>query len=302
MDSKYNLTISDIDTNVSRFLTYIYGTAIRSQNPVVNFIVAGPGAGKTGVEMSIRNELNDSGEKTSSISSDKIAEFHPNYEELKEQDPLTCYTLTRKFVRPAAPKIYGELIKNKVNITSEQTFDKGQDDFDFVETFKKGGYKVNINIIATDILISRLSCYEREALMLQVGETPRAISDVLQEKMYNSFISEIKELQKLGMIDDLRVYTRGKSINKPNLVYGKDCTSYQSFEEAIHAERQKQRDEIISNPISYLKKLNETRNSIKENGVNEFLTKNAVEGLNKLEKELYILLSQQQNPNNEGRE
>ncbi len=47
---KYDLTISDIETNVNRFLTYVYGSAVSSQKPEIDFIVAGPGAGKSGVE------------------------------------------------------------------------------------------------------------------------------------------------------------------------------------------------------------------------------------------------------------
>lgn len=60
---KFDLTENDIIENVNRFLTYIYGTSKSSKNPEVSFIVAGPGAGKSGVEMYLKNQLKERGEK-----------------------------------------------------------------------------------------------------------------------------------------------------------------------------------------------------------------------------------------------
>lgn len=54
---KYDLTIADIKNNANRFLSYIYATARRSQEPEIDFIVAGPGAGKSGVESYLKNKF-----------------------------------------------------------------------------------------------------------------------------------------------------------------------------------------------------------------------------------------------------
>ena len=302
MGNKYELTIQDIDANIKRFMTYIYGTAVSSKNPIVEFVVAGPGAGKTGVETYIKNQKKKEGGRLSSVSSDIIATFHPNYEDLIEEDSDTRYRETRKFVRPAAPKIYENMVKNKISIVNEQTFDKGQSDFDFVKKFKEGGYQTNINILATDIFISRLSCFEREAAMLEIGETPRGIPKEDQYKMYNSFVKEIEEFISLDLIDNVRIYTRGKSINKPNLVYDEKSSNANDFVEIINAERQKQRDEIIKNPVEYLKRLERVKNVIEENGINEVLTRDALAGIEELEKDFYDLISKNKNTDSIERE
>ena len=282
---KYDLTIADIKNNVNRFLTYIYATLKSSENPEIDFIVAGPGAGKSGVESYLKNKLKRNDERCAIVNSDKIAEFHPDYEDAIEELPEVCYEITRKFVRPASPIIFEELRNNNINILNENTFDKGQEDIEFVKQFIDAGYKIKVHIIAADIYISRLSCYEREARMLQDGDTPRGISKDTQERMYNSFIDEISELEKLGYCDELNVYTRGENINKPILVYKLGDNKYRDFKDALITERKKQRKELLANPSEYLSKIKTVSDIIKKNGINEVVTNNSLKGLEELQKD-----------------
>lgn len=282
---KYELTIADIKNNANRFLAYIYATARRSEKPEIDFIVAGPGAGKSGVESYLKNKLKEEDERCAIVNSDKIAEFHPDYEDAIEELPEVCYKVTRQFVRPATPIIFSELRNNNINILNENTFDKGQGDIDFVKDFIEAGYKIKVHIIATDMFISRLSCYEREARMLQNGDTPRGISKETQTRMYNSFIDEIAELERLGYCDELNVYIRGENINKPELVYQLGEDKYRDFKEAIIEERKKQRKKIFANPSEYLAEIRDIRQIIEKNGINEVLTNNSLKGLDELQKD-----------------
>lgn len=283
---KYDLTEEDIQQNIKRFLTYIYGISVSSKNPKVFFIVGGPGSGKSGVEIFLKNQLKEQGEKATVVSSDKIAEFHPYYEEvLTELLPQERYLITRQFVEPAIPVIYKELQKHKVNILNEKVFHKGATDIEFVRNFKKVGYKVSINILATDIFINRISCYEREARTLEAGDSPRGIAKRNHEKMYNAFVDEVSQLQRENLCDEINVYKRGKSINKPELIYQLGDTNYQNFIEALYTERAKQRNEILSNPTDFLMRIKNTKNSIQLNGVNPILTKDALNGLQELQED-----------------
>lgn len=283
---KFDLTKKDITENINRFLTYIYGTSKSSANPEVSFIVAGPGAGKSGVEMFLKNQLKARGEKATVVGSDKIAEFHPHYEEaLTELLPEERYQVTRQFVRPATPIIYEELQKHKINILNEKVFNKGNTDIEFVRTFKEAGYKVIINMLATDIFMNRLSCYEREARALEAGDSPRGISKRDHEKMYNVFVEEIQQLERENLCDEINVYQRGESINKPKLVYQLGDTRYQNFVEALYTERTKQRNSLLSNPADYLMRIKKAKESIQLNGVNPVLTENSLNGLQELQED-----------------
>lgn len=227
---KYELTPADIQSGINRILVDAFSSATISNHPTLVYITAGPGSGKTAIEVHLKKKFKENGERAYIINSDKIAQYHPNYEEALEELPEECYRITRQFVRPAAPRIYDELMKNKINILNENTLDKGDQDIELTRKFKENGYKVSINIIATDILESRISCYEREAAMLQAGLTPRGCSKETQMRMYNSFVTEVQELDKLGLCDEINVYTRGENINKPPILkYKKEAILIETF-------------------------------------------------------------------------
>lgn len=293
---KFNLTQNHIEQNINRFLAYVYGTSVRSKNPEVAFIVGGPGAGKSGIEIFLKNQFKQRGEKATIVSSDKIAEFHPYYEEaLQELLPEECYRVTRQFVRPATPIIYQELQKNKINILNENVFNKGEVDIQFVESFKKANYKISVHIMATDIYANRLSCYEREVKMLECGDSPRGIDKNSHLSMYNAFTKEIQQLESMGLCDEINVYKRGNSISKPELVYQLGDRRYHNFVEALYNEREKQRKEIMSNPADYLMRIKQAKNSIQLNGVNPVLTENSIKGLQELQEDFIKDLNQEKN-------
>lgn len=277
---KYNLTPIDIQMGINRLLTDAYASSTISNNPSLIYISAGPGAGKTAIEMHFKKEFKDKGEKAYSINSDKIAEFHPNYEEALEELPEECYRITRQFVRPAAPKIYEELMNNKINIIN-----KGDSDIELTRKFKEHGYKIIVNVIATDLFESRLSCYEREAAMLLASLTPRGCSKETQIRMYDAFVPEIKKLDDLGLCDDINVYIRGENINKPPILkFSKTMNNtYNNFNEALIKERAKQRQKLLEDPENYLSRIKNAKNTIVNYGVNEQLTQNSLNGLNELQ-------------------
>lgn len=281
---KYKLTPTDIKTGINRLLADAYSTATISENPSLVYISAGPGAGKTAIEVFLKKQFKERGERAYIVNSDKIAEFHPYYEDALEELPEECYRITRQFVRPAAPQIFDELMKNKINIINENTLDKGESDIELAKKFKENGYKISANIIATDIFESRLSCFEREAASLLAGLTPRGCSKETQMRMYNSFVSEVKELDKLGICDEINVYIRGENINMhPILKYTKGSNSYRDFYEAIIEERAKQRKSLLDNPADYLVRIEKAQKIISEYSTNEKLKQNSLSGLKELQ-------------------
>ena len=289
---KYKLTPTDIKTGINRLLADAYSTATISENPSLVYISAGPGAGKTAIEVFLKKQFKEKGERAYIVNSDKIAEFHPYYEDALEELPEECYRITRQFVRPAAPQIFDELMKNKINIINENTLDKGESDIELAKKFKENGYKISANIIATDIFESRLSCFEREAASLLAGLTPRGCSKETQMRMYNSFVSEVKELDKLGICDEINVYIRGENINMhPILKYTKGSNSYRDFYEAIIEERAKQRKLLLDNPADYLVRIEKAQKIISEYSTNEKLKQNSLSGLKELQMDFISELS-----------
>ena len=280
------LTAAEINDGVNRFLAEAYATATVSDNPELIFVCAGPGAGKTSVEKYFKNKFKENEEKLFEVSSDKVAMYHPNYEEILEELPEVCYSLTREFVKPALPKIYEGLRKSKISIINEKTFSRGAD-VEEVRAFKDAGYKISVNIMATDLLESRLSCYEREAYSLKQGLTPRGCSTENQIRMHTSYINGIRELEREGLIDEIKVYIRGENINKPPIQkYKSGDENYIDFEDAVIKEEAIQREKIIENISVFISRIEETKKIIQEYGQNENLTNNALEGLSQLQNDV----------------
>ena len=280
---KYDLTMNDIDLGIKRILTEAYATATVSDNPELIYVSAGPGAGKTAIEIYYKKLFKEKGQRIFDINSDKIAQFHPQYEEALQELPEECYRITRQFVRPATLRIFDELNKTHISIINENTLDKGDYDIANAIKFKENGYKVSVCVMATDMFESRLSCYEREANTLLIGLNPRGCSKETQTRMYNSFISGIEQLDSLGLLDEINVYVRGENVNKPPVLkYSKGDTSYSCFQEAITMERAKQRNELLRNPEEYLRRIETAKRIISQYGMNETLTQNSLLGLEEL--------------------
>ena len=134
---KYDLTPSDIQMGVNRLLAEIYSSSVISENPTIIYVVGGPGTGKTAIEIYYKKKLKNKNEKAYMLSSDKIAKFHPNYDDAMEELPEDCYKITRQFVKLALPIIYNELIKNRISIINETSLSKGEQDIERARNLKK---------------------------------------------------------------------------------------------------------------------------------------------------------------------
>lgn len=286
---KYKLTQKDIEDGVNRILLDVYASSTISNKPKLIYIVAGPGAGKTSVEAHFRDLLKKEDEKPYTLDSDKIAQFHPDYEEVVKELPEDGYRITRQFVRPVAPVVFDELMKKHISIINENVLNKGESDIEQAKKFKKNGYKVLVNVMATDLFESRLSCYERNAAMLLAGLTPRGASKITQENMYNCFVDEIRQLEQLGFCDEINVYIRGENINEPPVLKysskGGNENKYRDFYEAIVEERRHQREKLTSNPEEYFQRIEDAKKIIAEHRIKEELTNNLLIELEELKED-----------------
>lgn len=289
---KYDLKPTDIELGIRRILTEAYATSNVCDEPELIYIAGGPGSGKTSIEKFLKRNLAQNEKDAFIINSDKIAEYHPQYDEAIEELPEECYRITRQFVRPATPVIYDELRKNRITLLNENTLDHGDTDVEQARKFKDAGYKIVVNYMVEDILETRLCCEERDAATLRLGMTPRGCSKETQERMYNSSLPTIKRLIEEGLVDGVNLYKRGENINKPPiLVHELDDEGYKGFEEAIIQERMKKRIKLFKEPGNYFSRLKSARETIEAYGQNPALTENSLNKLNELERDFVVELS-----------
>ena len=302
-EDKFKLTEEDIEIGMENFLTQLLIEAkskrsdaktledISSRHPKISYIVGQPGAGKTSIEKYIQGEYAKKDECTVEISADKVATYHKYYDELLKLLPNECYMHTRKFVTPACEVILKKVRDKSINIVRECALCKGEQDYRRIKDFKDSGYEVEINIIAVDKYESFLSCIERDVKLLELGYDPRPVTRKNHDNMYNAFFNELTELGKRGICDRVNVFTRGKDLNHPELVYTTGDDKYPNAQEAVVSERAKERKIIMQEPNKYLERISKAKQKIENMVQDEKMKEDYLERLNMLETEFLNELS-----------
>lgn len=286
--------MNDNDKQIIDKILYTLKLSVKpSNNPTVHFIVAPPGAGKTGLETYLNNEMLTKNEDSIKIGSDKLATYHPDYNEWLQLPPDECYAISRDFTIPASEIIYEDLRKNKINMLFEKTFHKGTSDLEFVKKFKEAGYNVIIDVMATDKYESILSCHERDVKAAEIGILPRPVSRKNFDKMYTTFLSEIISMENMQLCDKIRVFTRGKKMSKPNLVYTSGDINYMNAYHAVEEERRKQRKKLYlpNNSIIFQERINKAITDTENFIDNDKIRKQSIKALEQLQLEFIQELS-----------
>lgn len=297
---KYAMTEEDIKIGINDYFTQILIEARRKKNdiktledmqskePTIVYVVGQPGSGKTSLMNIIDNEFEAKGKFATEIGGDKLSTFHKYYNELLKMPPSECYLITRQFSNKALPIITQILMENKINIKKESCLNKGEKDIKKIKGFAQNGYRVKIDVIAVDKYESFLSCIERDIKLLELGYDPRPVSRMNHDRMYEPLLQEINQLQSEGLVEDIEVYTRGQSVNRPQLVYSKEKeTTYRNAQEAIISERTKERRKLLNNPEKYIKRLRKAKDSINLLISDKNMKKMYLSELETLESEFY---------------
>lgn len=300
---KFKMTEEDMQMGIDDFFTQLLIESRRqksdvrtlsdlsSSNPKISFITGQPGSGKTTLGKHIKDRMNNTGECAIEIGADKIATYHKYYNELLKLLPDECYRISRQFVRSAEKIIMSELMKSKINVIQEISLSKGEGDYKRIQDFQDKGYNVELNVMAVNKYESFLSCIERDIKLLELGYDPRPVARINHDRMYESFLQEVQEIEKRKLASRINVFVRGNTLSRSELVYTTGDSRYASAQEAIISERDKNRRDILRNPTEYLARIEEARKKIRLMIPEERLRKDYMQHLTQLELEFFNELS-----------
>lgn len=303
---KYDLTKEEFQDSLKMAEIAVFMHSKPSEKPRSVFIVSQPGAGKTGLRTYVESSYNT---QFIDFDPDEIAIYHKYYKEILQEYPKESHRLLQKFVLPALDdnlRYKAVLLKN--NIMQEGTFastagylrildfqknggklpfskinERGEEE----ELYAEGNYTIDINVLAVDRFESLLSSYEREEDFIQAGLPPRAVTAENHDRAYRNIIETLKQTQERGLYDNINIFRRGKIETQPIKVWEIGNPTYQGPIEALLAEREKDRKQLLSNPQAYLKRIEELKGRITRNDSN---SKIQIDKVNTLKQEFLEIL------------
>jgi len=80
-------------------------------------------------------------------------------------------------------------------------------------------------------------------------------------------LGTLKAVENKKLFDRIRVFKRGYSLDRPELIYINGDNRYAGAVEAVIAERTRNRRELLSNPEAYLERIKNLRTRIGNMGI-----------------------------------
>ena len=256
--SEYDLTEEEYISSLSRAEMGVFMTCKPSKHPYSVFVVAQPGAGKTGLKTYVINQGQNTGRLASFVefNPDNIGPYHEHYAEIMRHYPDDSFQILQRFIRPALDEhLRRKGVDLKVNVVQEGTFASKDGYLSILDYQKNGGYDIDVAILAVDRYESLLSCYEREQYYRENGLTPRIVQPRYHDDSYVRMLETLDEIERRNLISRTCAFKRGYVEGKPELVWQSGDSRFASSREAIDFYRQRNREEIMQNADAYIRRI-----------------------------------------------
>ena len=279
MGSEYDLSIEEFNRSLARAEIAIFSNCRPCNNPHSCFVVAQPGAGKTGLKSYLISQDSEKGIQSSflELDPDVIGIYHEHYLKIMEEYPGESFLILENFVKPALDDyLRKKAIQLRTNIIQEGTLSNTDTYLSILEFYKNGGtvpigkigkngkrelidvkgdYDVEIAVLAVDRFESLLSSYEREQLYREQGLPARVVLPKYHDSSYIKLLDTLDEIEKRGLVNTISVYKRGQIETKPERLWISGDRRFNCAREAITFYRSKGRKDVLNNPEQYKKRL-----------------------------------------------
>lgn len=298
---KYDLTKEEFETSLKMAEIVLLMRSKPVERPKSIFVISQAGGGKTGLKsfVELENKNKQSGDLFVEVNPDEVAIYHKYYEKILEEFPKESYAMLQKFVKPALDDYLRQrIVQLRNSVIQEGTFGNTDGYLEILEFQKnggqanigkvqangqreainvKGGYDIQINVLAVDRFESLLSSYEREQYFIDSNLPPRVVTAENHDRAYYNLLETLREVENKKLYDEIRVFKRGELETEPELVHITGDGKYPSAVECVKQTRYNERKKLLENPEAYKKRIE----ILKEKAKSEI----QLEKLNKLEEE-----------------
>lgn len=170
------------------------------------FVMLGgqPGAGKTGLLTTSRDELRGQG-ATISVVGDDLRSFHPGYRSLQRRDPEHAAFLTNPDASRWVERLLEDARERRVNVVLETTMRQPDNVERIMTAFREAGYRTEARVIAVNERESWQRVHLRYEAMIAAGAAPRFTVKAVHDAAAVGMITSLERIEEKGLADRVEV-------------------------------------------------------------------------------------------------
>lgn len=195
----------------------VFQNAKTYKNPTAIIVGGQTGAGKGGIDVYSKKEFREQNVDSIVIDVDSYRMLHPKGDEIVKKYPTLYNDITAQETSPIAKALLEETIEKGYNFIFEGTMKNTE----ILETMKKmpKSYKKIVRVIATSPKESLLTAFERNEAQINTIGYGRFTKVDVHDFSYEGVAKTLKIIEESKVPDRIQIFTRGKDIVSPELVY-----------------------------------------------------------------------------------
>lgn len=208
------LTDEQINRTYQLIKKKLLDSVSKSDFKTVVFLGGQPGSGKSHLtEISINNLENNS---AVIIDTDLIRKFHPNKKNTTDNNiyslDIDCYKWCNMLIEDAK--------KESKNLIFDGTFggDSVAIQQDTMKNLKECGYSVNLNLLATNDIVSKIGISYRYEMQLSKFNTGRPVDLEYHNKVYKNIPNNLMQTLSKSLVDEFNIYGRNHTTKNTILI------------------------------------------------------------------------------------
>ena len=214
---KYKLSEEQHEEMYQHARKIVFGDAKTYNNPTAILIGGQTGAGKGGIDVYSKKEFKDKNLDSIVIDVDCYRMLHPKGEEIVKNFPTWYNDITAQETGLIAKALLKEAIEKGYNFIFEGTM-KNTEILDTMKKMPKNYNKI-VRVIATSPKESLLTAFERNEEQVNVVGYGRFTNVDIHDFSYEGVAKTLKTIEESKVPDRIQIFTRGKDIVSPELVY-----------------------------------------------------------------------------------
>ena len=234
---KYKLTEKEHKEMYQNARKIVFQNAKTYKNPIAIIVGGQTGAGKGGIDVYSKKEFKEQKLDSIVIDVDSYRMLHPKGKEIVKKYPTLYNDITAQETGPIAKALLKETIEKGYNFIFEGTMKNTE----ILETMRKmpKNYNKIVRVMATSSKESLLTAFERNEEQVNAIGYGRFTNVDVHDFSYEGVAKTLKIVEESKVPDRIQIFTRGKDILSPELVYdsNNDKNEYNTAYETLIAYR-----------------------------------------------------------------